>query len=249
MDGGGSTAAAPFLTAALSVGGVLLGIVFKEAISRAFEVKALMYRLDAQLSNTASELLNSDWASGILAGHAWNEKLQTALKEGGATAFLAAQKEMEDKFADALKNCDQPDAKLDEAILKHCKRAKEMPEMVFEQLMASLERVLDRIEDDKELVSDHEAARISWYTAHSIVELKGHLIGYVSQLITLFRMMRAGELPNNNEEFSVFRKKAHECAIKMVRLGKVLVSLRAYITRFRSKSLWTLSIQSLAKNY
>jgi hypothetical protein len=186
------------LAVVVGVAGALVGIYFRESLSRAYRQKQLAGLLEAQISDLYRGMVkNENLLPFVVLANKWTKEESQAIASDGTAGFLKIQ-EQHEKSMDQIKEAiESGNPEIDESLSEQYEIIHEMPERAFDYMMAQLEISRDNLMNGISLISDEAAAELSWHTAHRVVQLRNTLIYQIHYILTMnvaFREMEEFDL-------------------------------------------------------
>lgn len=166
----------------------LLFFYIRESYNNAIEKKLISIKLEAYLNNWMSDILkNEDLFSLINLGKQRYKERSLAVSDDDKW------NELYDKHKEDLKKLTT--TLIDEdSVQLHLKSLHStilnMPDDIFKLSIQTMDNGLDNITKNISFISDHDASKISWYTADRIINLRNNLINVIIKTKFLYYLLK-----------------------------------------------------------
>ncbi len=224
------------LTVIIGIIGALLGVYFREMLREAIQRKKIAAQLEAYLDDWRTDILeNEDLAIIMGAASAWNSKEVKALQKSNNT-FFEARDEYKVKLKE-LKNVMQ-EKKSGEGIYREIRSLS-----IFEidQRLSGLREAREGLLKNITMISDDDAALLSWIAVKRIVIIRNNALHILSKLINLIEFIQK----HTGEENQVIKRSSSELfeiTKSMIEVMKNMEPLHKYATNIRSSNIFSLMI-------
>lgn len=174
----------------IGIVGALIGVYFRESLRRAYRQKLIATKLEAQINTLFFELVRSDFIKILAIASVWSNERTTALQAQGSEGFIEVERKYNAKLQEMKKTIDAGDADTDKTIEKLHAAYKEMPQSIFDYHKAHYDLARDQLFSGLGLLTDEEAAELSWDTAARISALRNHATKLIHHFLTLTLALR-----------------------------------------------------------
>lgn len=182
-------------TLAVIVGviGALVGIYFRESLRHAYRQKFIATKLYVQINSLFREMGTGEYKPVFLFAWTWSKERLTAFQTKGSAGYLDIERKYE-AMVEELKNAiEEGNLDVDKGLEQAFKSSKAMPQSVFDNFVAEYKRTRDSFDSGTELLTDEEAAELSWDTAGRILELRTRAVRVNKLFFVMFLTLREME--------------------------------------------------------
>ena len=236
--------AVSILAVAIGVVGALLGVYFREAVRRAYRQKEVAAKLDAQLSTIRATLIENEQTLSLLVmGEIWSKERITALVERGKAGYIEVENKYKKKLKEARAEFLKGDKDIDRQLNELHRRYREMPERVFAYHLQQFELCRDLLLNERGLITDDEAALLSWHAVHRVVRLRT----YLTKLVHL-NLLVAIQLREMSEfQPWLLREAVFDAAEESLRVAIEVTPLQELGEATRKRSVSSLVLRDLTR--
>lgn len=225
--------------------GALIGVYFRESLRRAYRRKLIATKLEAQTNTLFFELAKSDFIKVLAIASVWRDERANALQTKGTEGFLEVERKYKAKLQDMKKTIAAGDADTDKSIEKLHATYKEMPQNIFDYQKAQYGLVREELLSGRGLLTDEEAAELSWDTAARISTLRNHATKLIHHSLIMTLMLRE----MTTLDIQAAREFLSSVAEEMIYFSLEIEPLRTKAKLLRETSVMSLAIQSMIHGY
>lgn len=222
----------------IGVLGALIGVYFRESLRRAYRQKLVATKLEAQINNLIRELMKSEFKKILGIVSVWRDERATALRTRGSAGLLEVEQKYGTILQEIKKAVEEGSADVDLDIEKFYKTYKEMSPNVFDYHKEQYEVARESIYSGRGLLTEEEAAELSWGTAARVSALRTHATNLIHHFISMSLVLR--EMTPLN--IRVIRPLLSQILEDMIYLSLEIEPLRIKAERIRKASVLSLAV-------
>lgn len=225
----------------IGVVGALLGVYYRESMRRAHRTQVLATKLEAQINELFHEFVLGDFSDVLAIASVWNDERQEALRKRGKEGFFEVEKKYKNRLKEMREALTTGSESIDQKVRDLHQQYRVMPASVFEHSIGQLDKGWEAISEGRGLLSEDEAAELSWDSAARISALRSNMLKVITKstaLILTLREMTDLDIPRVR---GLIPPILEDC----IHLSLQIEPLRNRAEAMRKRPVWSLAWQHM----